>query len=150
MFAALHGRYSGGRWLRVVHLLCDALARPRLSDGRVELHDVLGAFAQLGGVEDDVVMVIVQDEWDVELLADGEQVMDVPANVVVLEYQSVFDGWREGSVVLAEAVQCFLFVAKGAAHVENHDSVAILLGWEFEEGEQLIMVFEVSDGTFDD
>lgn len=69
MLAALAARDGGGGGLAVVHFRGDALAGPGGQDAGEEVDDVFGALADLGGVEDDVVVVEVQDHGDVEFLA---------------------------------------------------------------------------------
>ncbi len=106
-------------------------------------------FADLRGGEDDVVVVEVEAEGNVEFFADGEQIVDGPGNVVVLEDQAAFDGWGEGGVVCAETVECCGFVTEGSAHVEDHYCVSVFLRGKPEEGEQFVVVFEIPDGVGD-
>lgn len=75
--------------------------------------------------------------------------MDGPADVVIFEDEAVFAGLREPSVVLLESLKRGGFVAELAAHVDDHYSVAVLLLGKLEEGEQLVVVFEVTDGGVD-
>lgn len=122
MFPPVARREGARTGFRVVHLLPDPLARPGTADACAEgrLGDVPGALATLGGVEDDVVVVVVQDQRDVELLAHGEQVVDGPRDVVVLEDQPAPDGVGQRLIGLAEPVDGRWFPAgfgKGTAHV---------------------------------
>lgn len=155
MLAPVPRRHRARAWLRVVHLLLDVLARPRRGDARGDLglRDVVGAFAHARGrVEDDVVMVIVEHHGDVELFTNREEVVHGPDDVVVFEDQAAFDRVRQGLVVLAEAVEgrgLATMFGEHAAHVQDHDSVAVLLRWEFEESKELVVVFEVAEGVFD-
>lgn len=78
MFPSLTARDCFRTGLAVVHFLRDALPGPGSSDAREEGGDVVRAFAELGGVEDDVVVVEVETEWDVELFTYGQEVVDGP------------------------------------------------------------------------
>jgi len=51
------------------------------------------AFTDLGGVENDVVMVEVKAEWDVEFFANREGIVDRPGNIVIFEDETLFDRW---------------------------------------------------------
>jgi hypothetical protein len=60
-----------------VLFLGDVLAGPGCFNRREERHYVGRPFAH-GGVVDDVVVVVVEDQGDVEFLTDGEEVVDGP------------------------------------------------------------------------
>lgn len=136
----------------VVHLLLDALALPGVGDALLQLgfRNVEGSFAAVGGVEANVVVVVVEHQGDVELFANRQEVVDGPAYIVVFENEAVLAGLREAGVILLEALQRGGFVAELAAHVNDHYCVAVLLLGQLEEGEQLVVVFEVSNGGIND
>lgn len=137
MFAALTTCDGGRGGFGIVHLLTDLFSVPGGFDARVEGHDVEGSFADMGGVEEDVVVVEVEDHGDVEsrkreryvshvslvhgmcflLFADGEQIMHRPANIIVLEYQSFLYAIRELGIVLPESIQCLRFPFEDSTHV---------------------------------
>lgn len=150
MLAALAARDGLWAWFAVVHLGRDVLALPGGEDARVEVYDVAGSLADLVRVEDDVVVVVVEHEGDVKFLAYGEQIVHAPADVVVFQHQAVFDGLRQGGIIVAEAVEGGGFVAEDTAEVEDHDGVPVLLRRELEEREQLGVVVEVAEGVVDD
>lgn len=146
VFPSLPARDGFGRGFGVVHFRGDVLAFPGGENAGVEVDDVFGAFADLGGVEDDVVVVVVEDHGDIELFAQGQKLMNTPADVVVLEDQPVFDALWEGGIVFTEAGQgCFL-VAEDATKMEDHDCVAVLLWGQFKKGQQFSVVVEVTEG----
>lgn len=127
MFPSLPSGDCFRRRFRVVHLGRDVLALPCGQDARVEVDDVFRTFSDLATVEDDVVMMVVEHEWDVQFLAKREQFMDTPTNVIILEHKTVFDALRQLGVVLTEAGQGGLFVAEDAAEMEDHDGITVLL-----------------------
>lgn len=150
MFPPLATGEGFGARLAVVHFRGDVLALPRGQDARVEVDDVFGAFADLVGVEDDVVVMVVEHEWDVEFLADGQEFVHAPAHVVVLQDEAILDVLRKSGVVFPKAGEGGFFVAEDAAEVEDHDGVTILLIGEFEEGEHFGVVVEVAESVVDD
>ena len=127
MFASLSARdgFRGG--FGIMHFRSNVFAFPGGEDARVEGDDVFGAFADLGGVEDDVVVVVVEDEGDVEFFAEREEFVDAPADVVVFEDEAVFDALWEGGVILAETGEGGFLVAEDAAEMEDHNCVTVLL-----------------------
>ena len=104
MLAALGARDGGWGGLAVVHFGGDGLACPGGKNPGEEVDDVSGALADLGGVEDDVVVVEVEDHGDVEFLAQGQEFVDGPADVVVFEHEALLHVGGERGVVLAKAV----------------------------------------------
>jgi hypothetical protein len=68
-----------------VHLLGDLLPRPCRPDVIVKLHDVQSPSPKLACVKYDVVMMIIQHQRDVKLLANREEVMNGLADVVVFK-----------------------------------------------------------------
>jgi hypothetical protein len=46
----------------------------------------------MGAVKDDVMMVEIKHERDVEFLANGEEVVDAPADIIVFQHQTRLNG----------------------------------------------------------
>lgn len=61
MFSALTTCDCGGGGFGIVHFLTDVFSGPGCEDAGVEEGYVVGSFADLGGVEEDVVVVEVED-----------------------------------------------------------------------------------------
>lgn len=78
----------------VMHFLRYILSIPSSLYPRVERHNVKCSFAELGRVENYVVMVKVETEGNVELFTDGEEVVYGPGDIVVFENKALLDGWR--------------------------------------------------------
>lgn len=150
MFSSLTSRDGVGARFAVVHFRGDVFPLPGLEDARVQVDDIFRAFADLCAVENDIMVMVVEHEWDVQFFAEREKFMYAPADIVVFQYEAVFHSLRECGVIFPEAVERGFFVAEDAAEVEDHDRVAILLLWQFEEGEQLGVVVEVAEGVIDD
>lgn len=132
-----------------MHFLGDVFAVPSGLDAWKEVHNVARAFAELVGVENDIVVVEIEDEGDIELLADGEKIVHAPRNIVILQHDPILDTLRQRRVIRLEPLDGRLFVAEYATEVEDHDGVPVLLRREGEEGEQFVVVFEVADGVVD-
>jgi hypothetical protein len=53
--------------------------------------NIVRSFANLGGIEDDVVVVEVETEGDVELFTNWQKVVDGPGDVVVFKDEATLD-----------------------------------------------------------
>lgn len=69
-----HGVVTG---LRVVLLLSDILAGPGLFDFLKEWHEVECTLAEVFAAAN-IMVVVVEDQWNIEFFADWEKVMDGP------------------------------------------------------------------------
>lgn len=76
MFTSLPWRDGTWRRLRVVHFLLNPLSLPRCCDAREEARNILRAFADLGGVEDYIMVVKVENERNAKLLTYWEKVYE--------------------------------------------------------------------------
>ena len=91
-------------------------------------------------------MVVVEDERNVEFFANRKQIIDVEADLVVLEHDTVLHVLGQSLEVGSEASHCSIFVPIGPAAVDDHDAVLV----ETHSIQHLAVVSQIADGILDD
>jgi hypothetical protein len=66
--------------------------------------------------------------------------MHRPYYIIILKDKTVLDTLGQLLVILLEALYGGGSIAKGATKMQNHDCVAVLLRWQLEQREHLIVI----------
>ena len=125
MCSSLHDTFRSGSRFRQMLLDLDTLSRPQFGDFRNQHSWWVGR-----GV--DPIVMVVKDDWDVQFVAHGVQVVDVVTDLtsgtgtgtlqwtylIVFKHETSLDLVRQPFVVLLESGESCRLVAIDTAHVD--------------------------------
>jgi len=94
---------------------------------------------------DGMVQVVV-DGRDLESVRQFEDLFDVVEPVVILDDESILDGFRKPAEIQFEALKCFFFIPINASDMED-DFIGVI---GVECGQDFVVVNQIRDGARDD